>query len=255
MAGFDNRPIGFFDSGLGGLSTLREAMRLLPGESFIYYADNLNSPYGNLNDEKIITLSRESISYLLTKDIKALVVACNTVTAAAIGQIREMTQIPVIGLEPAIAPALKVTKTKKVLLMATKATIRRKSYCSTYGNVEVACCACHGLASFIENNFDDEARIEQYIKRLADPYSDFGFDCIVLGCTHYVLKKDIFRKCFPGVTIADGNGGAVRRLQSVLEKGGLLCDGKSERRVKLIMTDGGREKYALYRRILERGGL
>ncbi|NLK16948.1 MAG: glutamate racemase [Clostridiales bacterium] len=249
--GYDNRPIGFFDSGLGGLSTLREARKILPRESFIYYADNLNSPYGNMEDERIIALSRERISYLLQKGIKALVIACNTVTAAAINQIREMANIPVIGMEPAIAPALKATKTNKVLLLATKATLRNKGYCSRYGDVEVACCVCLGLAPFIERNYDDDERIVEYIRLLAQPYSNLNFDCIVLGCTHYVLKKKMFEECFPGAAIIDGNEGTALHLLNVLASGGMLSDGKKRPFIKLIMTDGSREKYDLYRRILK----
>lgn len=251
--GYDNRPIGFFDSGLGGLSTLKEARKILPRECFIYYADNLNSPYGNMEDERIIALSKERISYLLKKGIKALVIACNTVTAAAIKDIREMADVPVIGMEPAIAPALKLTKTRKVLLLATKATVRNKGYCSKYGDVEVACCVCLGLAPFIERYYDEDDRIAQYIRRLVESYSGFNFDCIVLGCTHYVLKKKLFEECFPGVAVIDGNEGTARHLYSVLQGGQLLSDGKRRPFVKLIMTDGSREKYELYRRILKSG--
>lgn len=246
-----NSPIGFFDSGMGGLSVLLEVKKNMPCERFIYYGDNLNSPYGNYPDEKISELSKKGIDYLLGKEIKALVIACNTVTAAAIKKIRETAGVPVLGMEPAIKPAAAYTKAKKILVLATCATLRQKAYPEYEGKAEIIACPCENLAFFIENNYEDDEKICGCIRELLHPYKVFCYDSLVLGCTHYVLKKYLFEKvCGEGVKIFDGNYGLAANLKRILEKNGMLCDINGASHTKIILTKGGGEIYGLYKKIL-----
>ena len=127
MEGRKQQKIGFFDSGLGGISVLRDAYFLMPEEDYIYFGDTANAPYGTKKQEQIISMTMNGVDYLLSNNIKALVIACNTATSAAIEKIRQSVSIPVIGMEPAIKPALEHTK-GNVLMMATPATVRQEKY-------------------------------------------------------------------------------------------------------------------------------
>ena len=125
----DNRPIGVLDSGLGGISVLRELVKLMPGEDFIYYGDSANAPYGTRTPEEVIDLTKKDVEFLLERGAKAIVVACNTATSAGIQILRERyTDIPVIGIEPALKPAVLSKQNPKVLVMATPMTLREEKF-------------------------------------------------------------------------------------------------------------------------------
>lgn len=245
--------IGLFDSGMGGLSILLELKKKLKNENFIYFADNLNSPYGNYNDKKIIELSMKNINYMLTKNLKALIIACNTVTAAAIKHIREMTDIIIIGVEPAILPAIKETKTNKILLLATKSTLKNRQYDKLYNDKEIFNIPCENLAEIIENNYDNDKLIYEEIQKILFPYKNCDYDGLVLGCTHYVLKKELFKKaCDKEIILYDGNIGTANNTIRILNKNKLLND-RGKGFTKLIMTDGITKKYKLYKKIISKG--
>jgi glutamate racemase len=240
-------PIGIFDSGMGGLSILKELIKIMPFENYIYYGDNYNFPYGNYNAEKIVELCEKGINYLFSKCIKLLVIACNTVTAAAVNRIRSTSDIPVIGMEPAVLPASRRFEGGKILLLATKATLKYRDY----SNFGLTCVPCEGLASLIENNFDNDALIEENIRNILKPYGNGNYLCIVLGCTHYVLKKYIFQKV-SGCEVIDGNEGTAKNTFRTLEKADMLCQCNNKPYIKLILTDGKREKYDTYKKIISR---
>lgn len=243
-------PIGIFDSGMGGLSVLCCLKKLMPDESFIYYADNFNSPYGNYNADKIKSLTENALKYLFSKNIKMLVIACNTVTAAAVKHIRNISPVPVIGMEPALMPAIRQNERKsKILLLATNATLAYKNY----SGENIITVPSDTLAAIIENNYDNDQFIFNSIIDILKPYKNSEYSYIVLGCTHYVLKKHLFSKACGLCTVLDGNEGTAQNTLRILKKENLLNDGSNGVYTKLIMTDGNKEKYKIYKKIMSCG--
>ncbi len=226
-----NRPVGFFDSGLGGASVLHEALRLLPNENYIYYGDNANAPYGDRSEEEITELTFRGAHRLVDMGAKAIVLACNTATATCINQIRSEFSLPVISIEPAIKPACSLPGTGKVLMMATKATTHLERYLRLRERMpdpdRVINIPCPGIVERIEAG---KLKAEDYDDLFAGylaPYKGMNVDAIVLGCTHYIFIKDAFRRnaklhLAGNCLLIDGNQGTVRQLGRVLESCNLL---------------------------------
>ncbi len=195
----DPRPIGIFDSGLGGLTVAREILRLMPGEQLIYFGDTARSPYGNRSEEVIRTFGMQNANYLLEMDIKMLVVACNTVSAVALEQIEAKAKdIPVIGVVlPGARAAVLRTAEKKIGVIGTKATIRAGSYNkaiqSIGADIKVYGKECPLFVSLVEEGLLDtditRASAQHYLYELID----IGVDCIILGCTHYSLLMEVIQ--------------------------------------------------------------
>ena len=217
------RSIGFFDSGVGGISVLRQAVKEMPEESYIYYGDNANAPYGNKTPEEIHRLTMSAVRHLVSKDIKALVVACNTATSVAINEIRSELSIPVISMEPAIKPALENVY-GKVLVMATAATLSQRRYlrlAEHLGQPErLINCPCERLAELIEDHIrNNQDAIRAYLYNLLKEYRG-TVDGVVLGCTHYVFVKDIIKELMNNIPVFDGNKGTIMHLKHVLIENG-----------------------------------
>ena len=214
--------IGFFDSGIGGISVLRDAVRLMPEENYIYYGDSANAPYGIKSKKEILDLTMNGVNYLLSQDVKALVIACNTATSIAIDQIRAKLSIPVISMEPAIKPALEGVA-GKVLVLATPATLQQDRYLKLAQSLDktgrIINCPCDELAGMIEKNiYKDKEIIKQYLSEKLLPYKN-NVDAVVLGCTHYVFVKDIIGNIMTESKIFDGNSGTINHLKKVLIDG------------------------------------
>ena len=219
-----NSAIGFFDSGVGGVSVLRDAVRLMPRERFLYYGDNLNAPYGTKSEDTIRTLATHVADVLLTYDIKALVIACNTATSAAAATLRARLTIPVVGMEPALKPASQLWHGGRILVLATPATLRQQKFQllnEKYGEHALVR-PCAGLMELVEAGELEGGRLEAYLRALLEEYAGLQLDAVVLGCTHYVFLRRALSKLLPGVPLIDGNEGTARRLQSLLAHGGLL---------------------------------
>lgn len=226
-----DRPVGFFDSGLGGASVLREALKLLPAENYIYYGDNANAPYGDRTEDEITALTFRCAHRLVDMGVKAIVLACNTATATCINQIRSEFSIPVISIEPAIKPACALPGTGKVLMMATKATTRLERYLKLCQRMpdpgRVINIPCPGIVERIEAGRLGENDFDDLFSDYFAPYRDMEVDAIVLGCTHYIFIKDAFRRNAAlhlkgNCRLIDGNEGTVRQLGRVLEARGLV---------------------------------
>ena len=220
-----NRPVGFFDSGLGGASVLREALRLLPNENYIYYGDNANAPYGDRTEEEITALTFRCAHRLVDMGVKAIVLACNTATATCINQIRSEFSIPVISIEPAIKPACNLPGTGKVLMMATKATTHLERYLRLRERMpdpsRVINIPCPGIVERIEAGKLGAEDYDDLFAQYLAPYKGAEVDAIVLGCTHYIFIKDAFRRnaklhLAGNCQLIDGNEGTVRQLGRVL---------------------------------------
>ena len=242
-------PIGVFDSGVGGISTLREMIRELPEERFIYFGDTANAPYGTRSTEEVIACVRNVVDRLLKKNIKALVIACNTATGAAAATLRGELTIPVVGMEPALKPASKIRKDGSVLVLATPLTLQQEKFenlMKQYGEGAVKV-PCPGLMELVEADDTDGAR--HYLQELFSRYPEDRVDAVVLGCTHYVFLKDMIRELLPErIAITDGNAGTARQLRRVLAQDGLL---NTEGPGNVELETSGREKdLTLMRKLL-----
>jgi glutamate racemase len=244
-------PVGVFDSGAGGISTLREMVRELPKERFLYYGDTANAPYGTKSTEEVIACARRVVAELTRQRIKALVIACNTATGAAAATLRKELDIPVIGMEPALKPASLIRGDGAVLVLATPLTLQQEKFenlMRQYGEGAVRV-PCPGLMELVEA--EDEEGARSYLQEVFGRYETERVDAVVLGCTHYVFLRKMIRELLPErVAITDGNAGTARQLRRVLERDGLLNeDGPGS---VLLETSGTAEDTALMRRLLER---
>ena len=224
--------IGVFDSGVGGLSVLQELQRELPHERFVYVSDAGHAPYGEKDDAAVLERSRCIAQYLCEHHrIKALVVACNTATAAAIGVLRaSYPELPLVGIEPAIKPALASSRTGYVGVMATRGTLASQKFKALVASLpqtdHLIVQACDGLADAIERNdaIKTEALCAQYTRAMGQ----FGtqtsqIDTLVLGCTHYPFAEDILRRfTAPEVRFLEGGAPVARHTRKLLEAAGLL---------------------------------
>ena len=183
-----HQPIGVFDSGLGGISVLAEAMSLLPAEDFIYYGDNGNAPYGDKHPDQVLELSRAVVDDLLKRNCKAVLIACNTATSAAAASLRAELTVPVIGMEPALKPAALMPGQGAVLVLATRMTLRLPKFSGLmelYGQ-DAQPIPCPGLVELVEQGELEGEQVEEMLRGFLAPYLDRPVKAIVLGCTHYV---------------------------------------------------------------------
>jgi glutamate racemase len=244
--------IGVFDSGVGGISVLGEAMRELPQEEFIYYGDNKNAPYGDKTDEQILALTLEGVDKLLKYGVKALVIACNTATSVAVGELRHRLRIPVIGMEPALKPAQALRSNGQIVILATAATLRLpkfKNLFSLYGQNAIPVSGS-GLVELIEKGDTESARVISKLHAILDPYLSTPTDAIVLGCTHYVFLKGAFRTVCPNIPLIDGNGGTIKQLINVLKQKDLLSDQAPKTRRTLLSSDERMATITLMEKLL-----
>jgi len=229
----NNNPIGVFDSGIGGLTVLKKIIEILPNEKYIYYADIDNVPYGTKPKEEVKKYINEAVEFLISKDVKAIVVACNTATSIAVKELREKYTIPIIGIEPAVKPAVENRGNKKVLIMATPTTIKEEKlkYLLESLNAQeyVDLIAMPKLVEFAENKEFESNIVKEYIQEKLKEYNLKEYSELVLGCTHFPFFKDTLSKIFPQDTqIIDGSKGVANRLKSVLEKNNLLGNNELE---------------------------
>ena len=215
----DNRLVGVFDSGVGGVSVLRTLVDVLPQEHYLYYGDTLNMPYGDRSEQEILALVQVVAERLVQKGVKALVIACNTATSAAAQTLREELPIPVVGMEPALKPAAIGHKSGKILVMATSATLRQSKFrhlMVRYGQ-DALILPCPGLMEFVERGDLDSPELDAYLAARFESVAHETIDAVVLGCTHYVFLKRAIARRLPGATLYDGNRGTANRLKTLLE--------------------------------------
>lgn len=219
---YNVRPIGFFDSGVGGISVLKEAVKLLPEENYIYFGDSKNAPYGEKSVEEVKNLTFSAVDFLICKGVKAIVIACNTATSAAIDDLRNSyAGIPIIGIEPALKPAVELNKPGKIIIMATPMTLAETKFNNLMNSYMsksyIVPLPCGGLAELIENGKLEGEEIESYLKFKLAPYLGSQIGSVVLGCTHYPFIKKELSKLLKNVEIIDGSQGTVRHLKRQLE--------------------------------------
>ena len=222
----DSRPIAFFDSGLGGISVLRETVRLLPEENYIYYGDTLHAPYGIKSPEEVLALSRAIVERMLARQAKAIVIACNTATSAAAAALRAAyPEIPIIGTEPALKPAVERHPGGRILVMATAMTVKEEKFQHLrrqYENdAEIIPIPCSGLMEFVEQGILRGPQLGNYLFDKLSPYLKVPVDAVVLGCTHYAFLRGAIRQIVGrSPEILDGSTGIAQQLRRRLEEAG-----------------------------------
>lgn len=237
----NNNPIGIYDSGFGGLSVWRELYRALPDESLIYLGDGKNCPYGSLDEESIRTYATEAVECLLRQGCKMVVVACNTATAAAIGFLRErFPHLPIVGLEPAVKPACKLSRTKRVAVLATESSLRsekfRRAIEQYSGDVEVLSVVGKGFVEAVEAGDEQSEATREKVAAVIEPLIQQGVDVVVLGCTHYPFLKGVIREVVGdrNVTIIDSGEAVGNRVQSLLERYDLRAEEEHEPKYEFL---------------------
>lgn len=216
-----NRPIGFFDSGIGGLTVLHESLKILPNERYIYFSDGDNAPYGTRPKEEVRALVLNAAKFIADQQVKALVVACNTATSVAIEDLRRVCDFPVIGMEPAVKPAVASGNRKRVLVFATALTLKEEKFKNLVARVDkqqiVDYLPLQELVMFAENFDFDPAKINAYLKGKLSGFDLSKYSAVVLGCTHFLFfKKHIKQVLPPEIAIIDGNLGTVQHLKNKL---------------------------------------
>jgi glutamate racemase len=237
-----DQPIGVFDSGVGGLSVLREIRRELPAEDLIYVADSGFAPYGDKPTDYVSSRAAAIAEFLMSQQAKALVVACNTATGVAAEALRARYQVPIIAIEPAIKPAVAQTRSRVVGVIATTQTLAGEKFtrlAETYASgVKIVSQPCPGLMERVETGDLDSARTLALVDRYVRPLVDQGADTIVLGCTHYpFLSAAIRRAAGPGVTVIDSSVPVARQLRRRLVESG-LCAPEDRRGTEQFWTTG-----------------
>ena len=215
-------PIGFFDSGIGGISVWKEVVKLLPRENTIYLADSKNSPYGSKTISEIQDISFKNTKWLIEKGCKLIVVACNTATTNSINLLREKFEIPFVGIEPGIKPAIKESKNGKIGVLATKGTLSselfEKTSKSIFG-IDIIEKEGDGIVEIIESGEFENNELESLLRKYLNPMIDYGIDQLVLGCTHYFIVKDLIKKIVGNkISITNYNVAVAAQVKLILEE-------------------------------------
>lgn len=219
--------IGIFDSGIGGMTLLHQAMVTLPHENYIFYADIDHVPYGTKTKEQVISYVDEVMQFMIAQDCKVVVIACNTATSVAAEIMRSKYDIPIIGIEPAVKPAVENSDGKRVMVVATPLTIQEEKLKNLVEKVDddhlVDLLALPKLVSFAERGEFVSDEVYCYLKEMLMPYQLEDYGELVLGCTHFNYFKDSFAKLLPsGVQMIDGSTGTINQLKRVLTQRGQL---------------------------------
>lgn len=239
--------IGFFDSGVGGISVLKEAVKLLPNENYIYMGDSMNAPYGIKSPEEVRRLTFNMVEKLISMKVKAVVVACNTATSIAIDDLRKTYRdIPIIGIEPALKPAVENYGDGIIVIMATPMTLAenkfsklRERYSKTSNIIPMP---CDGLVEIIESGNTKGKIVEEYLRNKFIDIPKEKVSSVVLGCTHYPFIRDALIKVInEDVAIIDGSFGTVKQLKRQLKDKGLLNNNNQKGVIK-ILNSGNDER-------------
>ena len=212
-----------YDSGIGGVSVLADTKKLLPDEDFIYFGDIANAPYGQKTRSEVHKLVLNNINQLLTWDVKALLLACNTATSSSVAELRNLLDIPIFGMEPALKPAVQNSE-GQIIVLGTTLTLKEEKFHNLLESMgkerNIVGLPCPGLVELIEQD-PQKPEVGKYIKEIFMPYKD-SMVAVVLGCTHYLFIKPWLQTLFPNVQVFDGNDGVSRNLTKVLEEEDLI---------------------------------
>ena len=245
-----NSPIGFFDSGVGGISVLKKALEIMPNEDYIYYGDSKNAPYGTKSVEEIRKLSYDVVDFLLEKGVKGIVVACNTATSAVVAELRKKyADFPIVGIEPAVKPAVNSQRKGKIVVMATPMTIAQEKFHLLLDRLsgerlsDVIPLPCPGLVEFIESGKFEGEEVEIFLREKFEILKNEKIATVVLGCTHYPFVKNIIAKILgTDVDIIDGSIGTSKEIKRRLEINGVLKFDNNKKGIIKVYNSSNNEK-------------
>ena len=228
----NTRPIGIFDSGVGGLTVVDKVSRLLPREKIIYFGDTARVPYGNKSRETVTRFSKEIVNFLLKFKVKLIIVACNTASSLSLDSLKSSFRVPILGvIKPGVLEALKATKTRRIGVIGTEATMSSNTYKRRIKSANKRCLvvqkACPLFVSLVENKWLNDDITLRIAKRYLAPVLEQRIDTLILGCTHYPLLKNTIRKVAgKSVKLVDSSAAAAKYTKRLLEKNGLLTSAK-----------------------------
>jgi glutamate racemase len=238
ISAINDKPIGVFDSGVGGLTVVKSILKVLPNEKILYYGDTARVPYGNKSSETIKRFSTEIMDFLTCEGIKLAVVACNTASSLAIRDIKDSYDIPVIGvIEPGVKEALRSSRNKRIGVIGTRSTVKSGAYENALKvsapEAEVFSKDCPLFVPLVENRMADDPVTEQMAERYLGELRDNGIDTLILGCTHYPILMPVLSAVMKGINLVDSPSAVVKEIAAVLEDndmkapesgvGGLSC--------------------------------
>lgn len=235
--------IGFFDSGIGGLTVLGHALKILPFADYTYYADIEHLPYGEKTKSEVKQYVQNGMDYMDKINVDAVVIACNTATSVAVGKLRKKYSFPIIGMEPAVKPAVAYCKEKgkKVLVLATSLTLREEKFHQLIHRLDatdmVDTMALGRLVDFAKQFEFDTSAVYQYLQREFAPLAIADYGAVVLGCTHFPLFNKALQKSFTTETVFfNGTVGTINHLADILNKKGVVPS--TDDKIKFVITDG-----------------
>ncbi len=238
-----NGPIGIFDSGIGGATVLKEIIKILPNETYIYYSDSKNNPYGDKTDQEIVALCENIVEFFIKENCKAIVIACNTASAKAVQYLRKRYyHIPFIAIEPAYKMVYDYAYNESTLVLATKGTIESEKFnllYHTYDNHKTILLPCVGLADVIEEG--NKEKIKQYVKHHLELYTG-KVKNVVLGCTHYPLIIEEIKEVLGDVQFFNGAPYLANHLKEVLQEKDLINNEKQDTTIQFIDSSNSEQK-------------
>ena len=253
----DTRPVGVFDSGVGGLTVLHECLVTMPNEDFVYLGDHARLPYGPRPLDEVRTFAREIGAYLETQDVKLIVVACNTATSAALPQLQELLTVPVVGvLTPEAHAAVQATRNRRVGLLATQGTVDSGRYRELVhaldAGVAFHAVPCPRLVPLIESADPYGEQTEQAVREYAAPLKEAGVDTVILGCTHYPLIRPVFQRVFGrDVTLVFSAEETAREVAETLTRKGIDNERAREGTARFLSTGDPESFREMGRRFLQ----
>lgn len=253
-----NKPIGIFDSGLGGLTVLKALKEAMPYENFIYLGDVARLPYGTKSKSIVTKYALTCVDFLLNKDVKAIVVACNTATASALDELKRVSPVPVFGvIDPGARSVLNLTKNKRVLVAATQGTVKSEAYSKIFNSLDssilVREVACPLLVPLAEEGWWDHKITVEVISHYLKTHQSFEYDVLLLGCTHYPLLEESFKKFLPEhVSVTHGAGILAQDLSRLLSSKKQVSISLEECKTIFYSTDIVSEKNIIPSRLFGR---
>lgn len=239
----DNRPIGVFDSGVGGLTVVKQIMKILPHEDIVYFGDTARVPYGSKSKDAVTKFSKQIVRFLQTKNVKAIIIACNTVSSNSLGVLQEEFDTPLFGVVmPGVAEAICATKNKKVGIIGTLATVRSNAYTELIREadkgIQVFSAACPLFVPLAEEGWTDNDVAHMTAEQYLRPLCNEGVDALVLGCTHYpLLKRCIGETVGEMVRLVDPAKATAQQVRGFLERSGLLNEQQREGQRDFYVSD------------------
>ncbi|GIW48699.1 MAG: glutamate racemase [Caloramator sp.] len=239
----DKRPIGVFDSGIGGLTVVKEIMKILPYEDIVYFGDTARVPYGSKSQETITKFAKQNSRFLLSKDVKAIVIACNTASALALEELNSEFNVPIIGvIKPGANAAVRATKTGRVGIIGTEGTVNSRAYEKMirrlFKEVEIYALPCPLFVPLVEEGWAEKEVSYMIAKEYLQPFKEFDVDTLVLGCTHYPILTNVIGKIMgEGVTLINPAEETAIELKSILFENGLQNTSKRNAEYSYYVSD------------------